>query len=480
MIYGLAKYLTEYRSLLVKFLIIFFPLTLIVVTVSTIYVAVIDYRSATEAVAYKQQESAKTISRALALPLWNFDIETAENIVAGLIVDQDVISAELIDDKGEIVALVTVKNYEQISDEKLFVREIVTINEGGADYEIANLKVEYTNKRLQEALDSRIITTISIVLLLLITNILAALLALRVSVTIPLGKITEAVNHSSDKNLAEAEWQSKDEIGHLIKTYNEMVLEVNENRKALLDSITFASLIQNSYLPVSKTSKLESHVIWKPRDVVSGDIFFWEEREDVSTFVVVDCTGHGVPGSILAGIARSAFMSSNLLESKPGDILTEVNKFFLDMFETAKDDNFGTEVGFDCSICRVRKGSSKIEYAGARNSIFICKEEKIIELKVDRRSIGQSKHGEFQFNSFETELEQGYIIMLTDGVIDAVRVLDRPTTFGKKRLSDAISVAIRQNETSPSKINESVMSKVTSWVDGEALRDDLTLLTVKK
>ena len=45
--------------------------------------------------------------------------------------------------------------------------------------------------------------------------------------------------------------------------------------------------------------------------------------------MVVDCTGHGVPGSILAGIARSAFMSSNLLESKPGDILTEVNKFFL-------------------------------------------------------------------------------------------------------------------------------------------------------
>ena len=74
MIYGLANYLTEYRSLLVKFLIIFFPLTLIVVTVSTIYVAIIDYRSATEAVAYKQQESAKTISRALALPLWNFDI----------------------------------------------------------------------------------------------------------------------------------------------------------------------------------------------------------------------------------------------------------------------------------------------------------------------------------------------------------------------------------------------------------------------
>ena len=65
----------------------------------------------------------------------------------------------------------------------------------------------------------------------------------------------------------------KDEIGDLIKTYNEMVLEVNENRKAH-DLITFASLIQNSYLPVSKTSKLESHVIWKPRDVVSGDIFF--------------------------------------------------------------------------------------------------------------------------------------------------------------------------------------------------------------
>ena len=309
---------------------------------------------------------------------------------------------------------------------------------------------------------------------------MAALLALRVSVTIPLGKITEAVNHSNDKNLAEAEWQSKDEIGELIKTYNEMVLEVNENRKTLLDSITFASLIQNSYLPVHKTSKLESHVIWKPRDVVSGDIFFWEEREDVSTFVVVDCTGHGVPGSILAGIARSAFMSSNLLESKPGEILTEVNKFFLDMLETAKDDNFGTEVGFDCSICRVRKGSSKIEYAGARNSIFICKGEKIIELKVDRRSIGQTKHGEFQFNSFETELDQGYLIMLTDGVIDAVRVLDRPTTFGKKRLSDAISIAIRQNETSTSKINESVMSEIESWVDGEALRDDLTLLTVKK
>ncbi len=480
MIYILAKYLTEYRSLLVKFLIIFFPLTLIVVSVSTIYVAVLDYKAATEAVAYKQQESAKTISRALALPLWNFDIETAENIVAGLIVDQDVISAELIDDKGETVTLITVKNYEQISDEKLFVSQIVTINDGGTEYEIAALKVEYTNDRLEKALGTRIITTIAIVLLLLITNILAALFALRVSVTIPLSKITDAVSNSNDKNLAEAQWQSNDEIGDLIKTYNEMVLEVNENRKTLFDSITFASLIQNSYLPINETSNLDSHVIWRPRDVVSGDIFFWEEGKDVTTFVVIDCTGHGVPGSILAGIARSAFVNCNLLESKPGEILTAVNKFFIDMFKPSKGDKFGTEVGFDCSICQIKKGSKIIEYAGARNSIFVLKEEKITELKVDRRSIGQTKKGLFEFNSFKTELENGYIIMLTDGVFDAVQILDRPTTFGKKRFSDAIKVAIRENKLSPSEINESVMSEVESWVGGGNLRDDLTLLTIKK
>ena len=480
MMYILANYLTEYRSLLAKFLLIFFPLTLIVVSVSTIYVAVLDYRAATEAVAYKQQESAKTISRALALPLWNFDIETAENIVAGLVVDQDVISAELIDDKGETVTRKTAKNYEEISDEKLFVSQIVTINDGGAEYEIAALKVEYTNERLQKALNTRIITTVTIVVLLLITNILAALLALRVSVTIPLSKITEAVKQSNDKILAEAEWQSKDEIGDLIETYNAMVLEVNENRKILLDSITFASLIQNSYLPTGETSNLDSHVIWKPRDVVSGDIFFWDEEEDISTFVVLDCTGHGVPGSILAGIARSAFVNSDLLRSKPGKILTEVNEFFTDMFEPSRADKFGTEVGFDCSICRIRKGSAKIEYAGARNSIFILKEDKIAELKVDRRSIGQTKNGEFEFNSFETELDHGYIVMLTDGVIDAVRIRDKPTTFGKKRFSDAIKVAVRGNKTSPSKINESVMSEVESWVDGEKLRDDLTLLTIEK
>ena len=70
--------------------------------------------------------------------------------------------------------------------------------------------------------------------------------------------------------------------------------------------------------------------------------------------------------------------------------------------------------------------------------------------------------------------------MLTDGVVDAVRMLGRPTTFGKKRLSDAIKVAILENETSPSEINESIMNKVNSWVGGEALRDDLTLLTIKK
>ena len=70
--------------------------------------------------------------------------------------------------------------------------------------------------------------------------------------------------------------------------------------------------------------------------------------------------------------------------------------------------------------------------------------------------------------------------MLTDGVIDAVRIRDKPTTFGKKRFSDAIKVAVRGNKTSPSKINESVMSEVESWVDGEKLRDDLTLLTIEK
>lgn len=476
-------FLPRFRSLTFKFLLIFFPLTLIVVLASTTTQALKDFRSASEALRIKNIEITEFYARALASPLWNYDIETAENIVNGIVIDKDIISARLVDDKGIEVVMVESAIFSDENPENLFILERdVRIKQGDDYFTIATLTVAFTQSRLLNVLNQTIISTLVLVSILLVTNIFAAVLALRLSVIRPLSKVEEAVTQSDDKKMEKVAWASEDEIGSVIKSYNSMVEVVNESRTVMFDSIEFASLIQNSIVHSEPIEGWDYDVVWKPRDIVSGDLYFWAETEDELVLVVVDCTGHGVPGSILSAISRTIFSNIDLFKCKPGEILTEVNKKVLELFSKGNDSRLSSEVGFDGTICKINKSTGLLQYSGARNSLFLIEEGNAVkEMKVERRSVGQSKYSLNQdFETWEYSLKPGYLVMLTDGLLDAVQQTDRPRLFGKTRFISSTEKFIRNLSLSNSKqLNDNIMKDVYLWIGEQPFRDDVTMLSIK-
>jgi serine phosphatase RsbU (regulator of sigma subunit) len=222
-----------------------------------------------------------------------------------------------------------------------------------------------------------------------------------------------------------------------IRVQQEEVMVINENlenksaelqnkNKAITDSIRYAKTIQQATLPsISSQKRLfsNSFVIYRPKDIVSGDFFWMKEFKNIKFIACVDCTGHGVPGAFMSMIGNN--LLNEALNHKyyvePSQILNYLNDNIRNRLNQGENKNSD---GMDLSICKfeqVEHGKTKLTYAGAKGIIYVMKNKELLILKVDRCSIGgiHLKKEGFVFQDFELELEEGNLIYLaTDGYID--------------------------------------------------------------
>ncbi len=211
-------------------------------------------------------------------------------------------------------------------------------------------------------------------------------------------------------------------------------LEV-EHRKTQ-ESIHYAQRIQFSILPsVSQRKKIipNSFVIYRPKDIVSGD-FYWISQTDNKTVAsVIDCTGHGVPGSLVSLIGNN-LLNEAINEhhiSNPAEILDYLDNKVRLRFNQDEGNN---RDGMDLGLCVIEEsgGAYQLTYGGAKNNLMIMKNGQLEVLKGDRKSIGGSKR-DFAFTQQTIELQpEDCLYMTTDGFIDQANA-DRER-FGSKRL----------------------------------------------
>jgi len=166
---------------------------------------------------------------------------------------------------------------------------------------------------------------------------------------------------------------------------NEIITIQNENIK---DSINYAKKIQNAVLPEKEliTQIFKNHfIIYKPKDVVSGDFYWVTEIDNYKIAVVSDCTGHGVPGGFMSMLGVS-FLNEIINKNKGFDaanILNELRKYTIDALK--QHGNVGEQSdGMDLSICVVNKNTKELDYAGANNSIYIVSKNNLLEQNKDR------------------------------------------------------------------------------------------------
>lgn len=199
--------------------------------------------------------------------------------------------------------------------------------------------------------------------------------------------------------------------------------DIKLKNKEITDSIKYAKYLQNSILPTDNYIKKlfpESFIFYKPKDIVSGDFYWFEKSGDKILFASVDCTGHGVPGAFMS-ILGNNFLNLAVtffgLE-KPNLILNKLNNQISKALKQSSTS--GTTDGMDISLCAYDPKSKILEYAGAFNDLWLVRNGKIEEIKADRHPIGLFLSEEFQnFKNNEINIEEGDIIYLfTDGYSD--------------------------------------------------------------
>jgi serine phosphatase RsbU (regulator of sigma subunit) len=172
--------------------------------------------------------------------------------------------------------------------------------------------------------------------------------------------------------------------------------EIERRHEEVTKSITYAQRIQKALLPTSKILGVrfaDYFILWKPRDIVSGDFYWLKRLESTTVIVAADCTGHGVPGAFMSllGISflNDIFTKNQDLKSfQILDRLREMIKLALQQ-DTGKKRKAGD--GIDMGICIINHKTLEADYAGANNPMYLIRNDEIFVFKENRNPVGHSR-----------------------------------------------------------------------------------------
>lgn len=193
---------------------------------------------------------------------------------------------------------------------------------------------------------------------------------------------------------------------------------IEEKQKEILDSISYAKRLQDAILPRQSTISrylASSFLLYKPKDIVAGDFYWFEHVGDTSFIAAADCTGHGVPGAMVS-VVCSAALNRAVLEfglRKPGEILDKTRELVLETFAKSDEE---VKDGMDISICAMQ--GKNISWAGANNPLWYISGGALHEIKADKQPIGKSDQPR-PFTTHTLQLHDGdEVFLFTDGYAD--------------------------------------------------------------
>lgn len=220
---------------------------------------------------------------------------------------------------------------------------------------------------------------------------------------------------------------------------NEQKEIIEENNKNIMDSIKYAKRIQDAILPDESLlgKHLKDHFVYfKPKDIVSGDFYWFSRRESTNTTIIaaVDCTGHGVPGAFMSMIGNTMLNEIALNEEigTPAKMLFELRKAVIEALQQSGQGE--NKEGMDIALCMIDHDAQKIQYAGAYNGLYMMKGEELITAKADRMPIGtHHDRDEVPFTNHEFEIGNGdRFYIFSDGFIDQFGGVDEKKFSAKK------------------------------------------------
>ncbi len=199
--------------------------------------------------------------------------------------------------------------------------------------------------------------------------------------------------------------------------------EIARQKKEIIYSLQYASLIQSALLPTE--SALNHHlpdhfILYLPKDIISGDFYWVAEKSNRILFAAADCTGHGVPGALMS-ILGITFLNEIIQEKcalKANRMLNQLREKIMKALhqtgEVAKSKD-----GMDIALCIYAPDSGELQYSGANNPLYMIREKEMQEIRPDKMPIGISGTEELSFSNHTLKVLSGDIIYLfSDGFAD--------------------------------------------------------------
>lgn len=198
--------------------------------------------------------------------------------------------------------------------------------------------------------------------------------------------------------------------------------QIAAQKKEITDSIYYAERIQRSLLPPENVLKIvlpEHFILFKPRDIVSGDFYWVTEKTDNVYVTAVDCTGHGVPGAFMSmlGISFLNEIVNKSEETGPEEILNQLRKYIIKALKQAGREGESKD-GMDMSILVFNKARNTISFAGANNPLYFIRGGELQEVKGDKMPVGiHEKMNSFTRHTFNIQRGDTFYIF-SDGYAD--------------------------------------------------------------
>jgi PAS domain S-box-containing protein len=263
--------------------------------------------------------------------------------------------------------------------------------------------------------------------------------------------------------------------------------EVRALHRHTQSSIEYASLIQQALIPprdLFEKHFKECFTIWNPKDIVGGDLYLLSElrNDDECLLMVIDCTGHGVPGAFVTMLVKAierqviATINSSSEEVSPGKILSIFNKSMKHLLRQ-EDEESVSNAGFDGAILYFNKKEKVVKFSGAETALFYIDENELKTIKGNRQSIGYKKSdANFDFIEHTIEAKDGMqFYITTDGYLDQ-NGGEKGFPFGRKNFTKIIE---ENHLLSLADQQEVFLYEMMRYRNNEEKNDDVTVIGIK-
>ncbi len=287
--------------------------------------------------------------------------------------------------------------------------------------------------------------------------------------------------------------QRVDFMGEFSESFNSMVRQLDESMHKLTvsnrqleesqahirESIKCAKVIQSSILPRNELfDELFSDwfTLYRPCDIVGGDIYWLRKIKDMTLIAIIDCTGHGVPGAFMTMTVNSVLnqVVNTFCSDDPSKILGEMNRVLKETLHLRREGDSLVDAGLDIILCCIAPDKRTLTCAAAGLSLYLHRADIVTEIKGDRQGLGYSNTDlHYCYTNHSVDLASGTkCYATTDGFLDD-NGGEKGFGFGRQRFKEML----QQNAHYTLKEQQNIFEEtLLLWRGSRKQRDDITLV----